>query len=42
MIPIIGVFAAAAFRLIPSSTQILNNLQNIKFSRVVVKRKNSE
>jgi len=42
MIPIIGVFAAAAFRLIPSSTQILNNLQSIKFSRVVVKRINSE
>ena len=32
IIPIIGLFAAAAFRMMPSVSKILTNLQNIKFA----------
>lgn len=37
LIPIIGVFTAAAFRMVPSINRIVSSLQNIKFSYPSIK-----
>ena len=37
LIPIIGAFTAAAFRMVPSINRIISSLQNIKFSYPSIK-----
>ena len=37
IIPILGVFAAAAFRIMPSLTRIMNAIQDLKYSLPAVK-----
>ena len=32
IVPILGLFAVAAYRIIPSLTRIMNSVQNIKYS----------
>jgi len=36
LVPILGLFAAAAFRIMPSSTRILNAVQGLRFARPVI------
>ena len=33
LIPIIGLFVAAAYKLLPSLTRILNTMQNFRFAK---------
>jgi ATP-binding cassette, subfamily B, bacterial PglK len=42
IVPILGVFAAAAFRIMPSITRFMNAMQGIKFALPVVKTLYSE
>ena len=37
IIPVLGLFAASAFRVIPSLTRIMNSVQNIKYSSPAIK-----
>lgn len=37
VIPTIGLFAAAAFRILPSANRVLNSLQSLRYADVVVK-----
>ena len=36
LIPIIGLFVAAAYKLLPSLTRILNTMQNFRFAKPAV------
>ena len=36
IIPIIGIFAAAAFRILPSANRVLNSLQSLRYANVVI------
>lgn len=36
IVPIIGLFAAAAFRLLPSANRVLNSFQSLKYSSAVI------
>lgn len=38
VVPTVGVFGAAAFRLIPSANRVLGAIQNIRFSRAAVEK----
>ena len=37
VIPTIGLFAAAAFRILPSANRVLNSLQSLRYADIVVK-----